>query len=113
MSKSPLRLTVKMPLRGPSMIAAKMLPCLSRLFSETTTSAPSMLAVGIGVGDGLEAAVLAQLALRDQEIELPNGRLHVARLDAELRDAVVALEADGGDAVLDREALGIDLPFAC
>ena len=30
----------------------------------------------------------------------------------ELRDAVVALEADGGDAVLDRQALGVDLPFA-
>ena len=40
MSKSPARRTVKTPLSGPSSTAAKMLPALSRLFSETTTRLP-------------------------------------------------------------------------
>ena len=111
MSKSPLRLTVKTPLCGPSMIAAKMLPCLVEALFRDHDQPALVLAVGIGMGDGLEAAILAQLRARHQEIQLPERRLHVVRLDPELGDAVVALETDRGDAVLDREAFGIDLPF--
>ena len=111
MSKSPLRLTVKMPLCGPSMMAAKMLPCLVEALFGDHDQPALVLAVGVGMGDGLEAAVLAQFLRRHQEIQLPERRLHVVRVDPELGDAVVALEADGGDAVLDGEALGVDLPF--
>ena len=62
-----------------------------------------MLPISIGVGDGLDAAVLAQLPGGDQAIELPDRRFHIVGINLELGDALVALEADGGDAVLHRE----------
>ena len=71
-----------------------------------------MLSLGVSPRHRLEAAILAQFCLRHQEIELPDRRLHVVRIDFELRDAVIALQADGGDAVLHVQSFGIDLPFA-
>lgn len=63
------------------------------------------------MGDGLEAAVLAQLPGGDQAIELPDRRFHIVGINLELGDALVALEADGGDAVLHREPFRVDIPL--
>ena len=70
MSNSPLRLTVKMPLFGPFDDGGEDVALLVEALFRHDDQPAFVLAVGMGVGDRLEAAVLAQLARRDQEVEI-------------------------------------------
>ena len=106
MSKSPLRLTRENALarafddRGEDV--AVLVEALFRDHDQTAL----MLTVGMARASPSRSRDSGEVRVSGtRKSSVPSGTSSCCRIDAELGDAMIALEADGGDAVLDVEAL--------